>query len=238
MDGEVTVKFEDKEEYQLDQLKKFKEALAHMEEMDKKIEPIFTSGATYSSIVAQPPLTVPTKKKKTKKAYGYVVPPPPQAPKSTGVVPLTKEEFNAMDPKAKWDSIVGLRGPDLKHSDNLKWFTSSVIRHKLSAVMRVGGMVNTTIPFVVLPTTPTDVGEFSATHFCGHILEAAQWLNIPILYVSNKVWTKILDESVNRYKIIAAIYKETQDPEARQWLEDVAKGMGMDLTVYNKEAYL
>lgn len=65
--------------------------------------------------------------------------------------PIDKAFWDHLSEKQKWDSIVGLRGPDLGPSGSIKWFTTSVIRHRLSGVMRVGGQVNPDLNAIVVP---------------------------------------------------------------------------------------
>lgn len=113
------------------------------------------------------------------------------------LTPITPEDWAKLSPKAQWDSIVALRGPDLRNSDTLKWFTSSVIRWKLSGIMRVGGMVNDRLPFVVLPgfyDNPLSApkGDFSGSHFAGHVQEAAMWLQVPVVGINPETWALIL----------------------------------------------
>lgn len=68
---------------------------------------------------------------------------------------ISKDRWEGLSPKEKWDVIVALRGPDCPHSDSIKWFTTSVIRHTVSKVMRVGGLINYAGPkFVVVPVGP------------------------------------------------------------------------------------
>lgn len=120
--------------------------------------------------------------------------------------PISKEEWDAMSPKAKWDSIVALRGPDYTKGQALKYFTTSVIRHRLSGVMRVGGVVNSEYPFVVLPSDGgTDLEKFCLTHFIGHVQEAAIWLKIPALYTSQTHWEEILKAKGSAHQIAAEI---------------------------------
>lgn len=135
-------------------------------------------------------------------------------PNACPLLPLTNEEWEKMSGKARWDSIVALRGPDLIGSDTLKWFTTSVIRYRLGQVMRTGGLVNSHLGFVVLPegcyttksTKPFDVG-----HFLNHVAEAATWLSVPIAWCSQDIFGKIL--SGEHYtKVYAVLEKELSDP--------------------------
>lgn len=118
-------------------------------------------------------------------------PRPPRGYKRLEV--LSESEWAAFSGKARWDSIVALRGPDLVNSDTLKYFTTSVIRYRLSGVMRVGGMVNRQLPFVVLPEglSKCPKSGFDVTHFYHHIEQAAEWLTIPIVRCSEAIWAKM-----------------------------------------------
>jgi hypothetical protein len=105
--------------------------------------------------------------------------------------PLTPDQWINMSAKAQWDSVVALRGPDFVNSDGLKWLTSSVLRHRMSKVMRVGGMVNKQLPCVIIPKSGGNYAEifgkstgFNASHFMGHIQEAASWLKVPVITIS------------------------------------------------------
>lgn len=135
---------------------------------------------------------------------------------------LTDEEWAALDGKARWDSIVALRGPDVVNSQTVKWFTSSVIRHRLSGVMRTGGLVNSRLPFVVLPSgqvaLPADRRGFDYQHFSSHIYEAATWLKVPIAYVSGEAWGKMLGRC-SHVQALFAFLPELQEPfkEYAQW---------------------
>jgi hypothetical protein len=132
---------------------------------------------------------------------------------------LSQEKWDAMDPKAKWDSIVALRGPDLTRPDLLKWFTTSVIRYRLGGVMRTGGLINDRLPFVVLTANPKDIGQFCLTHFMGHVYEAAAYLGIPTVYVSDKMWKVILEGRLDRMVATAMVGQDTQDPQIKAHLE-------------------
>lgn len=134
-------------------------------------------------------------------------PPPPKKPPV--LLPITQEEWDKMEGKARWDSTVALRGPDLVHSDTLKWFTTSVIRFRLSKIMRVGGMVNNSLGFVVLPSDHYSIKteHFDATHFLNHVREAACWLGVPVLYCSQDIFAKML-AGVGQNKVLKDLYEE------------------------------
>jgi hypothetical protein len=129
---------------------------------------------------------------------------------------ITQEQWDALNGKGKWDSIVALRGPDFINSGVLKWFTSSVIRHRMSGIMRVGGLVNSTLPFVTLPSGlyAPRTGNFDAGHFLGHISEAAMWLSVPIAWVEGKVFSTVLLSSSNEhyYQAELKLYPHMQEP--------------------------
>jgi hypothetical protein len=118
-----------------------------------------------------------------------------QSPK---LIPLTKDQWDALPPKAQWDCIVALRGPDLRYSECLKFLTSSVIRYKLSGIMRVGGLINDRLPFVVVVSSFSEKSDFNFVHFIGHIMEAANWLSIPQVSVPSEVMKKIMSGQINR----------------------------------------
>lgn len=131
-------------------------------------------------------------------------PPPPRRRPTGGIEPITSDAWNALSEKAKWDSIVALRGPDLKSSDTLKYFTASVIRWRLSGVMRVGGMINRYLGCVVIPAAPKSSSQFDASHFIGHVHEAADWLGVPIVYCGEAAWKLMLDAAPHS-EVIAAL---------------------------------
>lgn len=99
------------------------------------------------------------------------------------ITPLTQAEWDHFHDKAKWDSIVALRGPDLVGSQNLKYFTTSVIRWRMSGVLQTGphGLINDRVPFVIIPSVDRRLGrgEFDFHHFLSHVGEAAGYLHIP-----------------------------------------------------------
>jgi hypothetical protein len=177
-----------------------------------------TSQASYPTLLKKKKLKLPTYKP------------------LSGVEPLSQAAWDQMEGKARWDSIVALRGPDLRNSDTLKWFTTSVIRYKLHQIMRVGGMVNDRLPFVVLPKMHgKDSGTFSISHFVGHIQEAAAWLNIPRVHVSSEIWAKMLDGHTSRQHVTAMIGLESEDPSVKSWAESmIGSSYGMSLEEFLK----
>jgi hypothetical protein len=191
-------------------------------------DPDWFAKALQAQQVAYP--TLP-KKKKVK-----LQPPAPKFKPAEGVEPISQSAWDQMEGKARWDSIVALRGPDLRNSDTLKWFTTSVIRYKLHQIMRVGGMVNDRLPFVVLPKMHgKDAGNFSASHFIGHINEAACWLNIPRVHVGPEIWAKMLDGHTSRQHITAMIGLESEDPSVKSWAEStIGSSYGMSLEEFLK----
>jgi hypothetical protein len=126
---------------------------------------------------------------------------------------LTQEQWDALDGKGKWDSTVALRGPDLQNSSTLKWFTSSIIRYRLSGIMRVGGLVNNEIPFVILPDgLNIRIPNFDAHHFLSHVYEAAQWLGIQQVYIGCELYKKLMFSSMHHYQAQMELYKVLNDP--------------------------
>lgn len=148
------------------------------------------------------------------------------------LTPLTQEEWDELDPKARWDSQVALRGPDLASSDTLKYFTTSVIRYRMSKVMRVGGMVNSAIPFVVVPyTMPLDKkGGFSISHFTGHILDASMWLKIPRCVVKADTYVNLMAPGASRWAVIKDIYQGIDDPDQKAFLKSALQMNGVSLS--------
>lgn len=153
------------------------------------------------NIEAAPPL----KKRKTK-APGPIV-----------LAPMELTEWEGLSGKAKWDSQVALRGPDLVNSQSVKLFTTSVIRFRLSKIMRVGGLVNEWLPFVVIPDSP-EVGisrskhEFDWCHFLGHVHEAAEWLGIPRCSIPAADWKRIILAGSNYTNQVCALISLVEDP--------------------------
>lgn len=108
------------------------------------------------------------------------------------VKPITQKEWDALSPKQKWDSIVGLRGPDVSPSDVIKWFTTSVIRARLSGVMRVGGQVNQDLNLVIIPS-----GSL--------IARKTGWGSMPPSYLSKIASTVPHDHPIDDCKGCAAL---------------------------------
>lgn len=119
------------------------------------------------------------------------------------LTPLTIDEWNSLSPKAKWDTIVALRGPDMPNSEAIKWFSTSVIRGRLRDCMRVGGAINPDLNLVIVPSSPLEWGDvlqetrrelrgrlWDYGHFFQHIEEAAMWIGIPVLKLSS-YWPSI-----------------------------------------------
>jgi hypothetical protein len=145
------------------------------------------------------------------------------------LTPITKEAWEALSPKQKWDSIVALRGPDCPSSETIKWFTSSIIRGKLSQIMRVGGTVNDDLNLIVLPNNPYlfNYAEaernglrkqhlWSATHFCGHIGEAAVILNIPYIEIDPALWNDTMGLETSR--AVIKLWQEMRQESAKEEL--------------------
>jgi hypothetical protein len=107
--------------------------------------------------------------------------------------PISKTTWDALPGKGKWDSVVALRGPDLKGSDLVKMFTTSVVRHRLSGVMRVGGLVSH-VGCVIVPSAALyKTDKFDDQHYFQHVREAANWLEIPIAMSDAATYKAALD---------------------------------------------
>ena len=128
---------------------------------------------------------------------------------------ITKLQWEGLSGKERWDIIVALRGPDVRNSDTLKWFTTAVIRYHASAVMRVGGLVNNHTPFVLGALDPhlyKPVGprSWDLEHFFIHTVEAAALLHVPIYYLK---CSSLLDIMVlNQIEAMQHIVNESQNP--------------------------
>lgn len=109
-------------------------------------------------------------------------------PKWWGLEPLPKEEWKKFTGKMQWDCVVALRGPDYCLGDNLKWWTSSVIRYRMSNILRVGGMIHPGPRFILVPDSTVfgQLGAFDMGHFRQHQLEAACILDIAVFMVGAK----------------------------------------------------
>ena len=109
-------------------------------------------------------------------------------------MPITREQWEALSDKARWDVKVALRGPDAYNGEVLKWFTTSVIRGQVREVFRVGGLVNHDLQLVVLPsaelasTYKASKTSWNYKHFVEHVGTAADWLGVPKLRIEPSVW--------------------------------------------------
>lgn len=113
--------------------------------------------------------------------------------------PITKAQWADYKGKQRWDVLVALRGPDLKGSEVLKWFTTAVIRHRMSTAERVGGTVNHQLGFVVIPSgygySYDSNSKFDASHFLEHVHVAANHLGIPVVGVPNDLFKSLVEAS-------------------------------------------
>lgn len=135
---------------------------------------------------------------------------------------MTKEQWANLTPKAQWDIMVALRGPDLNGSNGLKWITASVIRGEMQNVFRVGGLVNSSLHAVFIPNSwgsgsaswlypdpdvfkgqwgQSSFGLWSGYHFFEHIITAASHLNIPGISVDDAVYREAIKKGHGNYTI-------------------------------------
>ena len=113
---------------------------------------------------------------------------------------MTKEKWEKLTTKAQWDIQAAFRGPDLKSSNLVKWWTTSVIRGQMKNVTRVGGLVNDNLPMVIVPQdwkVVSEQGHFDSYHFLEHVMTAAQYLYIPIASLPGDWWRECV--WMNRY---------------------------------------
>lgn len=130
---------------------------------------------------------------------------------------LTKDFWNNLTDKARWDIMVAMRGPDSNYGETLKWYTTSVLRGRVRKIYRVGGTVNSDLKLVVLPESfhysPSSKRGWNCTHFLEHIRDAATWMNLPILYINTEVWHRVMS-TMSVVNAGVTILKETKpDPK-------------------------
>lgn len=103
---------------------------------------------------------------------------------------MTKEKWDDLSDKARWDIMVAMRGPDLHSSDVVKWFSTSVLRGQMKDVYRVGGLVNSYLSFIILPSDSTIVegAYFDSQHFCEHVQTAANWMGVGVMKIKSSTY--------------------------------------------------
>jgi len=110
----------------------------------------------------------------------------------------TQEQWDALSEKGQWDIKVALRGPDSYYGETLKWFTTAVIRGTVRKLFRVGGTVNRDLKLVILPINDgiyqakKEKTSWNSNHFVEHIMTAADWLQIPVLYIPASLWHEVM----------------------------------------------
>lgn len=151
----------------------------------------------------------------------------PLGSKGTRLTPITREAFDKLSVKQQWDIFASMRGPDLANSTAIKFYTTSVLRWMMSKAIRVGGLVNSDLPFVILPSTcemewietTKKARPFDLSHFYEHVFESADHLNVPIYTVSSSLWWDTLSKAghYNYYGPLGVFAKE--HPELKEWYE-------------------
>jgi hypothetical protein len=160
--------------------------------------PATASKSVWGNIMTEPPQFPPAEAQPETPIGAYLgVSKKKKASTPITLNPLTQEEWDGLSGKAKWDSQVALRGPDLVGSQDVKIFTTSIIRYRLSQVMRVGGLVNDWLPFTIVPQSSSSLMtrarfQFDWSHFLGHVIEACHWLSIPMISIATEDWKKVL----------------------------------------------
>ena len=134
--------------------------------------------------------------------------------------PLTMEEWVCLTDKERWDCIVALRGPDLIESQTVKYFTSSIIRWKLSKITRVGGLINDSVPFLIIPDKPPS-GNWDGSHFFNHIQEAALILHIPVAIIPLSEWEALKGTRADYgfARIIQLLETLSLPPQAKEFVK-------------------
>lgn len=130
------------------------------------------------------------------------------------------QKWGGLTQKQQWDIIVAMRGPDCGNSEMIKWFSTGVIRYHMSPIMRVGGTVNDRLNCVVVPDgwntgiLPKGVKRdeksapftyWNASHFFQHVIEAAELLELPVVYVQQEEWNKAVCGELGHHGATAAL---------------------------------
>ena len=119
---------------------------------------------------------------------------------------MTKSQWEDLSGKQRWDTLVALRGPDCQHSENIKWFSTGVLRWSLHTVIRVGGTLNQTFKHILVPseinlterliraTSSLSTLAWSPTHFFQHLREAADVCGINVYDIPSDVYWEAMAE--------------------------------------------
>lgn len=142
---------------------------------------------------------------------------------------MTQIEWDKLPEKARWDIISALRGPDVVHSDNIKWFGTSVIRAKMITLTNTHGLVNNSLNLILVPSDhrllskeelktytdaklPTDM-LVDGNHFFNHLITAAQWLKIPLIPIEGKVYREAMREE-SRLKALHKVIEWAEEAKS------------------------
>lgn len=131
---------------------------------------------------------------------------------------MTANDWSRLSNKARWDIMVSLRGPDAHYGDTLKWFTTAVIRGRVSGAIYVGGVVNPDLNLLILPKYPFREpsvhiinGQYwNVAHFIEHLSEASTWLNIPNLTLPVEFWHKVMKRTSRQKAAVEILSKMRQ----------------------------
>lgn len=143
------------------------------------------------------------------------------------MTPISKEAWEALSGKAKWDVMSAMRGPDLGNSqaETIKWLSTAVLRSRMSAAIRVGGMVNDDLCGVIMPPalSPSPYIPWWSAHFFAHVKDAANWLDVPVWKLNPDRYYAILhdacgDETPHR-QLIKQLLKADPPEAFRDCLE-------------------
>lgn len=148
--------------------------------------------------------------------------------------PINKTTWEALSPKEKWDVMSALRGPDLHPSWMVKYFSTSVIRHAMSKVIRVGGLVNDAIGVVFIPTGASCSlipSNFDAGHFFTHVTEAARILKIPTYSIPCAFyWDLFIISDPTTYHhptiLLSKLLPRVKDGATKEMIEGYLKAQG------------
>lgn len=156
---------------------------------------------------------------------------------------MDRATWDQLPEKAQWDIKVALRGPDSYFGETLKWFTTAVIRGKCRGAFRVGGTVNNDLNLVILPkhvmgsSIHQRLGKFTwnAEHFVDHVRVAANWLNIPVLKISEDLWYKVMQydySALAAKEILEKMKTGTREPEPSETVPDQQTAMPVEAKLW------
>ena len=108
---------------------------------------------------------------------------------------FTRQRWEALSEKERWDIMVALRGPDSHYGETLKWYTTSVIRGQMRGILRVGGTINTHLQMIITPRdrgtsfkSKPKIDRWNCAHFIEHVQLAAHHMGLHDMQISGDLW--------------------------------------------------